>query len=280
MTIRRIACWVVMALVCGSASAGSSARSKKAAPRWTLTWSDEFNAADGTAPDPAKWSFDVGGKGWGNNQLESDTARAANAMQQGGNLVITARKEEYAGGDGTLRHYTSARMKSLGLFAQRYGRFEARMKLPAGKGIWPAFWMLGDNIASAEWPQAGEIDVVETIGNPREMYSTLHGPGYSGAKGLSQKFALPEGAAIDTGFHVYAVEWGPEDIKFFFDDTLIVERTKKDLPTGATWVYDHPFFLLLNLAIGGNWPGEPDATTVFPKQMLVDYVRVYTKKAN
>jgi beta-glucanase (GH16 family) len=275
MTVRGIGCWLVVGLVCGSAVAGSAVGSKQTAPRWTLTWSDEFNAPDGTAPDPAKWAFDVGGHGWGNNQLESDTARPENAVQEGGNLVLTARKEEYTDAGGHLRHYTSARMKSLGQFAQTYGRFEARMKLPAGKGIWPAFWMLGDNIASAGWPQGGEIDVVETIGNPREMYSTVHGPGYSGAKGLSQKFELPAGEAVDTGFHLYAVEWTPKTIKFFFDDKLIVEQTTKSLPTGATWVFDHPFFVLLDLAVGGYWPGEPDAATTFPKQMLVDYVRVY-----
>ena len=146
---------------------------------------------------------------------------------------------------------------------------------PTGKGIWPAFWLLGDDHETDHWPDCGEIDILETIGAPDTMYSTIHGPGYSGAKGPSTKFVLPAGEQVDTAFHLYAVEWSPNDIKFFFDDHLIVERTPADLPPGTKWVYDHPFYILLNFAVGGNWPGNPDDTTTFPQQMLVDYVRVY-----
>jgi beta-glucanase (GH16 family) len=245
------------------------------ATKWKLTWSDEFNAEDGTAPDSAKWSFDFGGEGWGNKELESYTSRPVNVQQKGGNLVITALKEDYTGKDGVARPYTSARIKTKGLFSQAYGRVEARMQLPLGKGIWPAFWMLGDDIGTAGWPKAGEIDIMENIGEAGRAYSTLHGPEYSGAHGISAKYDLPVGEVVNTGFHVYAVEWSPNNIRFYFDDKLIVERTPADLPAGAKWVYDHPFFVILNVAVGGLWPGNPDETTAFPQRMLVDYVRVY-----
>jgi beta-glucanase (GH16 family) len=252
-------------------------RSQADASKWKLVWSDEFNAADGTPPDPAKWGFDLGGGGWGNKELESYTSRPVNVQQKGGNLVITAVKEDYTGKDGVARPYTSARIKTKGLFSQAYGRVEARMQLPLGKGIWPAFWMLGDDIGTAGWPKAGEIDIMENIGEAGRIYSTLHGPGYSGDHGISAKYDLPAGEVVNTGFHVYAVEWSPNDIRFYFDDKLIAERTPADLPAGAKWVYDHPFFLILNMAVGGAWPGNPDETTAFPQRMLVDYVRVYER---
>ncbi len=244
---------------------------------WQLTWADEFNAPNGSPPDPAKWNIVTGGKGFGNNELETYTARSANIHQQDGNLVVTAQKEDLTGPDGVLRHYTSARINTQNHFTQKYGRFEARIQLPTGKGIWPAFWMLGDDHNTNHWPNCGEIDILETIGAPNTMYSTIHGPGYSGSKGPSTKYVLPAGQQVDNAFHVYAVEWAPNDIKFFFDDHLIVERTPADLPPNTKWVYDHPFYLLLNLAVGGNWPGNPDDTTTFPQQMLVDYVRVYSR---
>ncbi len=245
---------------------------------WQLTWSDEFNAPNGSPPDPAKWNIVTGGKGFGNNELETYTRRPTNIQQQNGNLVITAQIEDLTGPDGVPRHYTSARINTQNHFAQKYGRFEARIQLPAGKGIWPAFWLLGGNHETTPWPNCGEVDILETIGAPDTMYSTIHGPGYSGSKGPSTKYVLPAGEAVDTAFHLYAVEWTPNDIKFFFDDHLIVERTPADLPPGSTWVYDHSFYILLNLAVGGNWPGTPDASTTFPQKMLVDYVRVYSRK--
>jgi beta-glucanase (GH16 family) len=269
MTMRILG--TLIALVALSIHGSSQADASK----WKLTWSDEFNAADGTAPDPAKWSFDLGGEGWGNKELESYTSRPTNVQQKGGNLVITAVKEDYTGKDGIARPYTSARIKTKGLFSQAYGRVEARMQLPLGKGIWPAFWMLGDDTGTAGWPKAGEIDIMENIGEAGRVYSTLHGPGYSGDHGISAKYPLPAGEVVNTGFHVYAVEWSPNDIRFYFDDKLIAERTPADLPAGAKWVYDHPFFVILNVAVGGLWPGYPDETTTFPQRMLVDYVRVY-----
>jgi beta-glucanase (GH16 family) len=248
-------------------------------PNWQLTWSDEFNAPSGSPPDPAKWNIVTGGQGFGNNELETYTTRPANVQQKDGNLVITAQKEDLIGPDGVARHYTSARINTQNHFAQKYGRFEARIQLPTGKGIWPAFWLLGDNHETAPWPNCGEIDILETIGAPDTMYSTLHGPGYSGSKGISAKSPLPTGESVHNTFHIYAVEWSPNDIKFFFDDHLIAHRTPADLPPDTTWVYDHPFYLLLNLAVGGYWPGNPDATTTFPQQMLIDYVRVYSRKS-
>ena len=244
---------------------------------WHLTWSDEFNGPNGSPPDPKKWNIVTGGKGFGNNELETYTARLANVEQKDGNLVITAQKEDLTGPDGVSRHYTSARLNTRNHFAQRYGRFEARIQLPVGKGIWPAFWLLGDDHETNHWPNCGEIDILETIGAPDTMYSTIHGPGYSGSKGPSTKYVLPTGQQVDNAFHLYEVEWSPDNIKFFLDDQLIVERTPDDLPPGTKWVYDHPFYVLLNFAVGGNWPGDPDDTTKFPQQMLVDYVRVYSR---
>lgn len=244
---------------------------------WKLTWSDEFDGADETGPDAAKWGFDLGGRGFGNDEFETYTSRLKNVQQRGGNLVITALKERYIGDDGIERWYTSGRLKSKGKFSQKYGRFEARMKLPLGRGIWPAFWLLGDDVSTVGWPQCGEIDVMENIGEAGRVYSTLHGPGYSGGHAVSAKFDPGGGQRVDDAFHTYAVEWEPQRIRFFFDDTLIVERTPKDLPAGAKWVYDHPFFVILNVAVGGYWPKYPDATTKFPQTMLVDYVRVYSR---
>ncbi|HEV2710890.1 MAG TPA: glycoside hydrolase family 16 protein [Edaphobacter sp.] len=267
---------VVLSASVGMAQSPSPADSPKSRPGWKLSWSDEFNGANGSAPDAAKWAFETGGSGNGNNELETYTRRPVNVQQNDGDLVITARKENFTGADGIARPYTSGRIRTKGLFSQAYGRFEASIKLPLGKGIWPAFWLLGDDIGSVGWPKCGEIDIMENIGEASTTYSTLHGPGYSGAHGISAKFALPSGEAVNTGFHVYAVEWAPKDIKFFLDDKLIAERTPADLPAGAAWVYDHPFFIILNVAVGGYWPGNPDATTTFPQQMLVNYVRVYT----
>jgi beta-glucanase (GH16 family) len=262
---------LVLCLCCRPVSAGVENA------EWKLTWSDEFNGVDGTAPDAAKWGFDLGGGGFGNDEFETYTSRLKNVQQRGGNLAITALEERYTGDDGMTRWYTSGRIRSKGRFSQRYGRFEARIKLPLGRGIWPAFWLLGDDVSKVGWPQCGEIDVMENIGEPGRVYSTLHGPGYSGDHALSAKFNLGEGQRVDDGFHTYAVEWEPDRIRFFFDDALIAERTPKDLPAGAKWVYDHQFFVILNVAVGGFWPKYPDASTKFPQTMLVDYVRVYSR---
>ena len=245
---------------------------------WTLVWSDEFDGPNGSAVNSSKWSFDIGGKGWGNKELETYTSRAANSHLANGRLVIKALKETLAGSDGITRHYTSARLITKNKFSQAYGRFEARIRIPYGQGIWPAFWLLGDNIDAAHWPNCGEIDIMENIGKePSIIHGTFHGPGYSSASGVTAAHTLPAGQKFSDDFHTFAVEWEPNVIRFYVDQSLYKTRTPSDLPTGASWVFDHPFFIILNVAVGGGWPGNPDSTTVFPQQMLVDYVRVYQR---
>jgi beta-glucanase (GH16 family) len=247
---------------------------------WTLVWSDEFSAPDGSLPDPKKWTYDIGGKGWGNEELEYYTKRKENARIENGNLVITALKETYTGSDGLTREYTSARLKTPGLFAQTYGRFEARIKIPEGQGMWPAFWMLGEDIASAGWPKCGEIDIMENIGKePCTVHGSLHGPStVRPTSDLTSIFSLPAGQNFAGDFHLYAIEWEPDIVRFYVDSNLYATFNSSRWPAGGKWVFDHPFFIILNLAVGGNWPGSPDESTKFPQSMLVDYVRVYTKR--
>src|SRR6266702_4593172 len=245
---------------------------------WTMVWNDEFNTADGSAPDSSKWTYDLGGGGWGNQELETYTNLSENVQISSGNLVITAVQKT----SGTTTSYTSARLKTQGLFSQQYGRFEARIKIPAGQGMWPAFWMLGNNITTAGWPTCGEIDIMENIGKePGTVHGSLRGPGgpgtTSGTSDATSIFTLPAGQAFADDFHLFAVEWGPGVVRFYVDSKLYATFSESQWPAGSTWVFDHPFFIILNVAVGGNWPGSPDSTTVFPQPMLVDYVRVYTK---
>ncbi len=264
----------IMLLLCACAAAQTSTPPPR--PGRTLVWSDDFNAPNDSPVDSSKWVLESGGNGWGNEEVEYYTARPQNAFQHDGNLVIKVLEEKYTGSDGVTRNYTSARLKTQGKFSQKYGRFEARIKIPYGQGIWPAFWMLGDDIEKKGWPKCGEIDVMENIGKePGIVHGTIHGPGYSGGKGIGAPFELPAGQRFADDFHVFAVEWEPKAIRFYVDDHLYTTRTPVDLPQGAKWVYKHPFFILLNVAVGGGWPGNPDASTVFPQTMLVDYVRVY-----
>jgi beta-glucanase (GH16 family) len=247
---------------------------------WTLGWSDEFSAEDGSSPSPTKWTYDLGGKGWGNHELESYTNRKENVRIEKGNLVITAQKESYTGSDGITREYTSARLKTQGLFVQTYGRFEARIKIPEGQGIWPAFWMLGEDIPTVGWPKCGEIDIMENIGKePDKIHGSLHGPSTTAnTSDLTSIFTLPAGQNFADDFHLYAVEWSPDTVRFYVDANLYATFRQSDWPAGGQWVFDHPFFIILNLAVGGDWPGPPDASTKFPQSMLVDYVRVYTRR--
>jgi beta-glucanase (GH16 family) len=236
-----------------------------------LIWSDEFNGAPGSPPDPAKWVYDLGGNGWGNHELEVYIDSRANSHLDGqGHLVIQALQ-------ATPGKFTSARLKSQGKFAFEYGRAEARIRIPYGQGIWPAFWMLGSDVKRKGWPTCGEIDIMENIGRePDIVHGTVHGPGYSGGKSIGKPFQLPAGRFADD-YHIYAVEWTPERIDFLVDGQNYQSVTPASLPSGKKWVYDHPFFLILNLAVGGAWPGNPDQTTAFPQTMLVDYVRVYAR---
>ena len=251
---------------------------------WQLVGSDEFSLPDGSSPDSSKWGYNTGGGGYGNNELESYTSRTNNARIVGGNLIIEADKETYTGADNIKRNYTSARMLTQNKWSWTYGRFEARIKIPRGQGIWPAFWMLGNNIGSGvAWPTCGEIDIMENIGKTSEQgieHATLHGPqnggDYNGGAGITRSTTLPGGAVLGDDFHIYAAEWTTNQIKFFLDTNLFATITPANVPSGGTWVFTAPEFIILNVAVGGNWPGAPDGTTVFPQQMLVDYVHVYS----
>jgi beta-glucanase (GH16 family) len=234
---------------------------------YALVWHDEF---DGPEIDPANWVRETGGNGWGNAEWEFYTDHPENAYIEEGMLVIEARDESFMG-----RPYTSARLKTHGLQEWTYGRFEARIKIPYGQGIWPAVWMLGNDINKVSWPLAGEIDILENIGKePNRLHGTVHGPGYSGGSGVTGHVDFAEPLSND--FHIYAIEWDENEIRWYLDDNHYQTFTKADIP--GEWVYDHPFFLIMNVAVGGRWPGYPDDTTVFPQQMRVDYVRVFQQE--
>jgi beta-glucanase (GH16 family) len=231
---------------------------------------EEFDGPAGQAPDPTIWKAEVGGKGWGNNQLEFDTDRVENASLDGqGNLAIVARQESYQG-----NQYTSARLVTKTLYKQQYGRFAARIKLPSGAGMWPAFWLLGANIDAVSWPGCGEIDIMELKGQePSTIHGSAHGPGYSGGAALTGAFTLPNGARFDQDFHVFSVDWYPDHLTYSVDDVAYETKTVAELGS-KKWVFDHPFFIILNLAVGGDYVGPPDGNTQFPQTMLVDWVRV------
>ena len=237
-----------------------------------LVWQDEFES-DGQ-PNLANWGYDIGTgeNGWGNNELQFYTERPDNVTVQNGILVITAKEEDYNGSS-----YTSARLLTKGKFEQTHGRFEARIRVPYGKGLWPAFWLLGDDSNGSEiWPEIGEIDIMEYVGSePTKVFGTVHGPGYSGAEGVTKAYEL-ENDRFDAGFHVFGIEWAPDYINYYVDDVLYNQITPDDV-TGE-WVFNNgPFYIILNVAVGGALPGSPNAETVFPQTMLVDYVRVYKK---
>lgn len=235
---------------------------------WTLRWHDEF---DGDQIDRANWTYDIGGHGWGNGEMQYYTDRPVNARVENGNLVIEAHQEKYNGS-----YYTSARLKSEGLQEFQYGRLEARLKVPEGKGFWPAFWMLGSNFSRVGWPDCGEIDIMEYIGKePDLIMGTLHGPGYSGALGISQWNRQTYNIADD--FHTFAIEWDENQITWFYDGEPYHTVTREDVGS-RPWVFDQPFFFILNLAVGGTLGGMVSPQTVFPAQYLVDYVRVYDKQ--
>lgn len=234
---------------------------------WELVWQDEFNTPG--APDAAKWTYDIGNgpnnDGWGNAELQSYTSRAENIVIADGNLKITAIKNGNS--------FTSARIKTQGLFEQGYGRIEASIKLPYGPGIWPAFWMIGNDVNTKGWPQCGEIDIMEGRGQePNIIHGTVHGPGYSGGAAITASYGL-QNARFDTDYHLFAVEWTENCIDFYVDDVLYSRITPEKV-TG-NWVYDHPFFIILNVAVGGNYVGWPTTSTPFPQTMYVDYVKVY-----
>lgn len=264
------------------------------AQTWNLVWSDEFNGAANAPLDATKWTFETGNNnGWGNQEMEyycpptdntppCSTAQP-NAYQDGsGHLVIAAIKTA----DGT---WTSARMKTQGLFTTQYGRIEASLELPTGAGLWPAFWLLGSDITAVSWPACGEMDVMENVPplGPALIRSSLHAPDFYGANALYGQYQFPSGQTVANGFHTYGVIWSPYMIQYYVDDPSNVFVTLTPPRASSSWPFNapaaggpsNPFFLLLNLAVGGSWPGAPDASTPNPAMMLVDYVRVYQAAA-
>lgn len=243
---------------------------------YQLVWADEFDYTG--LPDTEKWNYDVGGWGWGNSELQYYTeGRLENARVEGGNLIIEAHKEENYQGSGN--DYTSARLLTKGKHDWTYGRFEARIKVPVGEaGLWPAFWMLGSDIDSVGWPNCGEIDIMEYVSKwPDEILGTIHGPGYNGGASFGGFYNF--GEPVANNWHVFAVEWKPELIRWYVDGILYHTAVPEDIEgTGRTpndWVFDHEHFIILNLAIGGTFGGALDPALTFPAQLLVDYVRVY-----
>lgn len=246
---------------------------QKLAPRnWSLVWEDNFDGNQGALPDSTRWTYDLGTgqDGWGNQELQSYTRNPENVSLDGnGNLIIRAIRNGNS--------FSSARIKTQGKFAQQYGRFEARIKTPYGPGIWPAFWLLGENIETVSWPKCGEIDVMELRGQePHIVHGSIHGPGYSAGNAITKSYAIPN-SRFDNNFYIYAIEWDAEKIDFFVNDFLYHRIEKSKVP--GEWVFDQPFFMILNVAVGGTFVGFPTTQTPFPQQFIIDYVKVY-KNAN
>lgn len=266
---------------------GTAERATGNAAQERLVWADEFNGQSPTArtaptaPDPARWTYDTGHApnheleiycAYGSNAAPCQ-ASAPNAYVAGGDLHLVARRNAQGG-------YTSARLKTEGLAGFQYGRFEANIRIPAGGGLWPAFWMLGDSIQSVGWPACGEFDIMENIGRePSTIHGSIHGPGFIGDK-IGLPYSLPRGARFSSGFHRFGMIWSPRRVQYYVDDpqNIYATFTPASLPPGAIWPFDKGrFFLILNLAVGGDWPGPPGHATAFPAEMLVDYVRVWQR---
>jgi beta-glucanase (GH16 family) len=240
-------------------------------PTRQLVWSDEFN--DNSLPDTTNWKYEVGGNGWGNNELQYYTARRAeNARVENGKLIIEARKEVYEN-----KNYTSARLLTRGKVEWKHGRIEVLAKLPSGRGTWPAIWMLGSDIQAAGWPRCGEIDIMEHVGfDEGIVHGTVHTETYNHAK-KTQKGQQVQVKDVAQAFHLYAIEWTAEKIDFFVDKQKYYTVEKAVLGENvAAWPFEQPFYLILNVAVGGNWGGQKGVDeTIWPRHMEVDYVRVY-----
>ncbi|WP_295696316.1 glycoside hydrolase family 16 protein [Lapillicoccus sp.] len=241
-----------------------------------VSWSDEFTGTAGTRPDPHKWVYDTGGRGWGNGELENYTNATANAHLDGnGDLAIVATNA--ASGScwyGTCT-YQSARLNTLGTFSQQYGHLEARIKVPSGAGLWPAFWALDNNVNASPDPAYAEADIMEHVGNePGAVYASLHTILPAAKMSSCVGYTLPGGASFSDAFHVFSADWTASGVTFSVDGHPTATRTRASF--GSAWTFDQRMFLVLNLAVGGSWPGTPPATTTFPATMLVDYVRVST----
>lgn len=269
----------------GGASSGNNGGNGGTVTKETLVWSDEFNGATApSAPDSQNWTYDSGAGGWGNQELETYCAYGSATGP-----CDPKNPNAYVGADGYLHIvarnpasgvYTSARLKSQGLQSFQYGRIEARIQMPEGQGMWPAFWMLGDDIDTDPWPACGEMDIMESVGStPSVNHGSIHGTGFTGSA-IGSAYELPNGQKFGDGFHTFGIVWSPKLIKFYVDSptNVYATYTPANLPQGAVWPFDAgKFFFILNTAVGGAWPGSPDKTTVFPQQMLVDYVRVYAE---
>ena len=236
-------------------------------PGYTLSWSDEFN---GTTLDATSWNYEIGGSGWGNHELEYYTSSTNNAFLSSGNLVIEARKETI----GT-NNYTSARLTTFGKRQFTYGRVDIRAKLPVSKGMWPALWMLGSNISTVPWPGCGETDIMELIGtNPKQVIGSIHWAKADGSNGTINNGYSLSTEDFSQHFHVFSLIWKQNSIQMLVDDQVYMTGTSSQITSGF-WPFNAPSFFIFNVAVGGDWPGSPDASTIFPQRMLVDYIRVF-----
>ena len=293
--ITRIALGLCLIVFFDSARAGTKTHSSMNGPATkapgsavpasteTLVWSDEFNGTQAqSSPDPTKWTYETGGGGWGNGELETYCAYGSNASP-----CNAKTPNVYVGSDGYLHivgrknaanRYTSARIKTEGLASFQYGRLEARIRIPAGEGMWPAFWMLGDSVETVGWPKCGEFDIMENIGKePAIVHGSIHGQGFTGTL-MGLPYVDLGNTPFSQGFHNYGLIWAPSRVEYYVDSPSNVYAifTPASLPVGAAWPFDSgKFFFILNLAVGGKWPGSPNRATRFPAEMLVDYVRVW-----
>jgi beta-glucanase (GH16 family) len=279
--MRRSRFLIAAAAVVVTLSAGLTVASRGDKAEAAVVWNEEFNGGAGTGVDGSKWNFDTGGGGFGNQELEYYTSGTSNVAMDGqGHLVITARKGSGGHNDcwyGTCQ-FTSGRIQTAGKFTQQYGHIEARIQVPNGSGLWPAFWMLG----GSNWPTDGEIDIMEIVGrDPNRLYATLHGPGYSGANGYGSN--LFAGSPWYQAFHNYAVDWTANQIVWTVDGQEYFRATPASLTAAkgnVSWVYNHPFFIILNLAVGGNFGQGDPASLPFESRMLIDYVHVSTSDSS
>lgn len=236
-------------------------------PGYKLVWQDEFN---GTELSSADWNYETGGSGWGNNELEYYTSGNKNAYLLNGNLVIEAKKEDMGN-----RSYTSARITTAGKREFKYGRIDIRARLPVQTGMWPALWMLGNDIGSKGWPYCGEIDIMELVGkNPKQVVGSFHWKNDDASEGtINNRYDLTAGD-FSQDFHLYSLVWGKDQYQILVDNKVYVTAKPSDIKAAYN-PFNHPFYLIFNVAVGGDWPGSPDGSTSFPQKMLVDYVRVY-----
>jgi beta-glucanase (GH16 family) len=285
----RFSCLPLFVLLAACGTSTAPATSGNGVTQETLVWSDEFNEATTTsvAPSSLNWIYDTGAGGWGNNELETYCAYGSSTAPCDPN-----NPNAYVGTDGYLHIvarnpssgvYTSARLKTEGLQSFQYGRIEASIKMPEGQGFWPAFWMLGDDITSVQWPACGEMDIMESVGSrPSTNYGSIHGTGFTGTA-IGTAYTLPNGADFGDAFHTFGILWSPKRIEYYVDSptNIYATYTPSSLPQGAVWPFNAgKFFFILNVAVGGAWPRPPNSTTVFPQEMLVDYVRVYAEPAS